>query len=114
MKGFSYSVCPICGSFTVSSSPIAASCCGQPLARLEMVEAPDGMISIRHDDEGIIASIDHPMTKDEYISFIALESWDGIVVRKLYPEWNEDVHLPGFRGRLIWAMNDGRVFCRKV
>ena len=75
MKGFSYSVCPICGSFTVSSSPISASCCGQPLAGLEMVEAPDGMISIRHDDDGIIASIEHPMTKDEYISFIALESW---------------------------------------
>ena len=33
---------------------------------------------------------------------------------RLYPEWNEDVHLPGFRGRLIWAMNDGRAFCRKV
>ena len=54
------------------------------------------------------------MQKESYIAFIALESWDGVIVRKLFPEWDEDVILPWKKGSLVWAMSTGEAYCQKI
>lgn len=54
------------------------------------------------------------MTKDDYITFVALETYDGVILRKLYPEWNESLIFPKRRGRLVWGLSSGEGCCRKV
>ena len=80
-------VCPICGNIHFSLGDALISCCGISLPPLE-AEAPDEAHEIRItpvEDEYLI-SMDHPMTKDHYISFIAFVSSDTFVLKKLYPE----------------------------
>ena len=80
-------VCPICGNIHFSLGDALISCCGITLPALE-AEAPDEAHGIRItpvEDEYLI-SVDHPMTKEHYISFIAFVSSDRIQLQKLYPE----------------------------
>lgn len=115
MRGFSYFCCPFCGEIVVSSAVPSVGCCEKELRKLLLQESGEGDgLSVRTDGDEIIVTLSHPMTKDSYISFIALETWDGVVIRKLYPEWNEALSFPGKRGRLVWAMNTGEAFYRKL
>lgn len=114
MKGYSYFLCPECGSVTVSSSPVSVACCGSPRQPLVIEEGGSDAFSIRTDGDELVISICHPMTKDFYIPFIALEGWNGVIVRKLYPEWDADVIIPRQKGRLVWAFSSGRAFSEKV
>lgn len=65
-------VCPLCGNTIRSTGDAVISCCGISLPPLEAEEA-DGEHSItieKVEDEHFI-TINHDMTKDHYISFIA-------------------------------------------
>jgi len=54
----------------------------------------------------------HPMTKDNYISFIAFATGDKVQIVKQYPEWNLQVRIPKKgRGMLIWySTNEGLLY----
>ena len=54
------------------------------------------------------------MRKDEYVTFIAIESYDALVLKKLYAEWNEDVIFPSMKGRLVWATSTGKGYFQKL
>ena len=115
MKHFSYFLCPGCGSVTVSSSIVSISCCGSCLDAIHPVSADDSSaLPVRRDGEELIVTLSRPMLKESYIAFIALESWDGVIVRKLFPEWNEDVIIPWKNGRLVWAMSTGEAYSQKI
>ena len=62
-------VCPICGNVFQSMGPAMVSCCGITLPPLEP-ETPDDAhaATIEHIEDEYYISIDHPMTKDHYIS----------------------------------------------
>ena len=53
--------------------------------------------------------IDHEMTKEHYISFIAAVSADGIQIIKLYPEGNAEVRIKrrGVRKICFFCNRDG-------
>ena len=73
-KGRFY-VCPVCGNVVWTTGETVVSCCGITLPPLEAEEADD-----EHELQAVFVgaechvSIDHPMTKDHYISFIAAVS----------------------------------------
>ena len=115
MKHFSYFLCPGCGSVTVSSSIVSISCCDSCLKALRPAPV-DGSAALpaRRDGDELIVTLSRPMLKESYIAFIALESWDGVIVRKLFPEWNEDVILPWKKGRMVWAMSTGEAYSQKI
>ena len=115
MKHSSDFMCPECGSVTVSSSMVCVSCCGLRLDPIHPVPA-DGpaALPVRKDGDELIVTLSRPMQKESYIAFIALESWDGVIVRKLFPEWDEDVILPWKKGSLVWAMSTGEAYCQKI
>ena len=48
-------------------------------------------------------TLDHPMTKDHYISFIAALSDQGIQFVKLYPEGNAEVRFKRNRVEKLYA-----------
>lgn len=80
-------VCPVCGNVVYALGEGSFSCCGVHLVPCE-AEEPDkahGLQAERVEDEWYV-TLDHPMTKEHFISFIAYVTMDGITFKKLYPE----------------------------
>lgn len=80
-------ICPICGNVIHAMGEAVISCCGITLPFVDN-EEPDENHEIRVEriDGEYFVSMDHPMTKDHYICFLAYTTDDGIQVKKLYPE----------------------------
>ena len=54
-------------------------------------------------EQDYFITTDHEMTKDHYITFVALLTGDSLMLRKLYPEWNLQTRIPRFgHGMLVW------------
>lgn len=92
-KGRFY-VCPVCGNVIGTAGDTVVSCCGITLPPLEAEDCDD-----EHDIHAVIernecyVSIDHPMSKDHYISFIAAVSDRGVQLEKLYPEGSAEARF---------------------
>ena len=87
-------VCPVCGNVIHSMGEAVIQCHGIVLNALE-AEPADGQHKLtaeRVEDEYYV-TVDHPMTKDHYISFIAAVGPDKIQMIKLYPEWNAEARF---------------------
>lgn len=80
-------VCPVCGNVIHSLGDATISCCGVSLPRLEAEEADDEhhLLVEMIEDEYYI-TLDHPMTREHHISFIAYMNWERLQLVKLYPE----------------------------
>ena len=87
-------VCPICGNAIHSTGNALVSCCGITLPPLEAEPADDdhGITVESVEDEHFI-TVQHPMTKQHFISFIAFVTSDRIQMVKLYPEGNAETRL---------------------
>lgn len=60
-------------------------------------------------------SSSHPMTKEDYISFIAFATGDKIQIIKQYPEWELQVRIPKKgRGKLIWFSTSKGLFYQLI
>ena len=97
-------VCPVCGNVIRTIGESVVSCCGITLPALDPEEA-DGKhaISFENIEDEHYVSIDHPMTKDHYISFIAAVSDHGVQFVKLYPEGNAETRLRRDCIRYVYA-----------
>ena len=68
-------VCPVCGNVIRTIGESVISCCGITLPCLEAEKADeDHRINVEVIEDEYYVSVDHPMTKDHYISFIAAVS----------------------------------------
>ncbi|MCR5765296.1 MAG: helix-turn-helix domain-containing protein [Treponema sp.] len=105
-KGKFY-VCPVCGNIIHTTGEAVISCCGITLPALEAEETEaisagstigsdststsnggdsNHALNIEVVEDEYFVTINHPMTKEHYISFIAAISDQGIQLTKLYPE----------------------------
>ena len=104
MKNLNFYVCPTCGNLLTSADEAAVSCCGQKLSPLEAVKAPEAerlTVELIENDYFITSS--HPMTKEHYVSFVALVTGDTLMLKRLYPEWDLQTRLPRIgHGKLYW------------
>ena len=102
-KGKFY-VCPVCGNVIAATGETVVSCCGITLPPLE-AEAADEEHVIRKEiaEDEYYVSIDHPMTKEHHISFLAAVSDFGVQFVKLYPEGNAEARFKIDRVRRIYA-----------
>lgn len=80
-------VCPVCSNIITAMGEGVFSCCGIRLPVLE-AEAPDSphQISVERVEDEYLVTLDHPMVKDHYISFLLYSSTDRSQLVKLYPE----------------------------
>lgn len=105
-------VCPVCGNVIHALGEGSFSCCGVHLAPCE-AEEPDEAHSIaveRIDDEWYV-TLDHPMAKDHYISFIAYVNTGGITLVKLYPEQEASARIRmGMSGAIFAYCNRHGLF----
>ena len=87
-------VCPVCGNAVRSTGEALISCCGITLPPLEPeTTEPDHDIRIETAEDEYYVTIDHPMRKDHYISFLAAVSDSRVQFAKLYPEGNAEARF---------------------
>ncbi|MDO4437739.1 MAG: helix-turn-helix domain-containing protein [Coriobacteriaceae bacterium] len=82
-------VCPICGNVVHAMGEGSFSCCGVQLTPQEPEEASgdaEHAFKIDRAENDWYVTLDHPMTKEHYVSFIAYVTSDTVRLKKLYPE----------------------------
>lgn len=92
-------VCPVCGNIIHTTGAVVVSCCGITLPPLEAEETDDEhTVIIENVEDEKFITVNHEMTKQHYISFVAYVTSDKINFVKLYPEGNAETRMQ-FRGR---------------
>lgn len=84
-------VCPICANAIFSVGDAVVSCCGITLPSLQSEYAQDDekhKINIEKTEDEYFVSLNHPMEKSHYISFLLAIGDDKMELKKLYPEQN--------------------------
>ena len=91
-------VCPICNNIMRTVGDAVISCCGINLPPLEAEETDDHhQITIEKVENEHFVMVNHDMTKEHFISFIAFLTCDRVQFVKFYPEGNAETRL-NFRG----------------
>ena len=103
-------ICPICGNAIHSMGEAVIQCHGVQLLPAE-AESPDEdhMIFIERVEDEYYVRIDHEMTKNHYISFVAASSSDRMQMVKLYPEGNAESRfkISGVKKIYFYCNRDG-------
>jgi len=87
-------VCPVCGNAIHSMGEAVISCHGIQLAPCQPEQTDEKhMIFIEGVEDEYFVHVDHDMTKQHYISFMAALSPDRIQMVKLYPEGNAEARF---------------------
>lgn len=116
MLNAKFYVCPVCGNAIVSTGDAAVSCCGITLPALEAEETDsEHNISVEIVENERFVTVHHDMTKEHYISFMALTQCDRINLVKLYPEGNAETRFPdNGRGTLYIYCNRHGLMKQKI
>ena len=107
-------VCPICGNIIHSMGEAVMQFHGILLSPCQPEETDENhMIFIERVEDEYYIRIEHDMTKQHYISFIAAVSSDKIQMIKLYPEGNAEVRVKinGVKKILFYCNRDGLFSC---
>ena len=89
-----FSVCPICSNIVYTTGENTNSCCGITLPILEAdLENENHIINCDVVENEYFVSVNHEMSKEHYISFIAYITNDRCEIVKLYPEQNAEARF---------------------
>ena len=116
LKRIKFYVCPNCGNLVYSLTDASVTCCGKKMKPITPVKASEEeKLFVQVVENDFFVSSQHEMTREHYISFVALLTSDTIMLKKQYPEWNLQVRIPVFaHGRLIWYCNQHGLFYQEV
>ena len=107
-----FCVCPICGNIIHTMGENLNSCCGINLPILEAEpENENHIINCKVVENEYYVFINHDMTKEHNISFIAYITADRCEIQKLYPEQNAEARFLN-RGKgiiYIYCNKDGLI-----
>lgn len=116
MRKTQFYVCPVCGNIITAMADANITCCGKKLTALPLQKADETQyLGIEKIENEYFVSSDHPMERQHYISFVALLSADGVILRKLYPQWDLQCRLPFVRrARLVWYCTQHGLFYQEI
>ena len=103
-------VCPVCGNSIHSMGEAVIQCHGIMLNPCQAEETDENhMVFIERIEDEYYIRVEHDMTKQHYISFVAGVSSDKVQMVKLYPEGNAEARLKinGVRKILFYCNRDG-------
>ena len=104
MKKCKFYVCPVCGNAIQATGEAVMICCGIILPPLEAEEDDcEHPIGIEIVEDEYYVTVDHPMTKTHYISFLAAVSDQTVQFTKLYPEGDAATRFKINRVERIYA-----------
>ena len=123
-------VCPVCGNVIHSTGSAMISCCGVTLPPQEAEEVGNPneahrskredadethLIKCEKIEHEYFISINHPMTKEHYISFMAYCTGERFELVKLYPEGRADARFfSRGHGILYWYCNRHGLFKKRI
>ena len=88
----------------VSAGESLVSCCGITLPPQEPeVPDPEHRILFEPAEDEWLVRMEHPMTKEHHVSFLAAVSDRGVQLVKLYPEESPEARFKRSRVRLLYA-----------
>lgn len=97
-------VCPVCGNVIPSIGEAVVSCCGITLPPATPENADEQhRIHVEIVEDEYFVTVDHPMTKEHSISFLAAVSDHGFQFVKLYPEGNAQARFRMDRVQTFYA-----------
>lgn len=116
MKNTKFYICPQCGNIITSTECAAISCCGKKLSASEPIKAKDTeKLNVEIIENDYFITTQHEMTKEHYISFVALLTGDSLILKKQYPEWNLQSRFPTLtHGKLIWYCTKHGLFYQLI
>lgn len=111
-------VCPICGNVILAAGEAVISCCGIVLPPLE-AETPGEHcpfpLKVEKVEDEYFVSIDHPMEKSHYITFMAAVAGDRVEIKKLYPEGPAEARFKISQTELIYYYcNKHGLYVKKI
>ena len=111
-----FCVCPICGNVIHSIGETVTTCCGVALPALIAEDTNEKHpISVENIENEIYVTVDHEMTKQHYISFIAYVRFDRCELVKMYPEQNAEARfLNRGKGMIYIYCNKDELFSKKI
>ena len=105
-----FCICPVCGNVIHTMGEAVVQCHGVRLLPAEPEQGDEKHMALieRVEDEYYVR-VDHEMTKQHYISFIAALSPDRIQLVKLYPEGNAEARfrMDGVKRVCFYCNRDG-------
>ena len=114
LRRLQFYICPDCGNLITATSAATVTCCSKVLTAHKLQRAGED-IRIELVDHEYYISSEHEMSRQHYITFVALRSSDQLVLRKLYPEWNIELQMPYIPGAmLIWHCTKHGLFYQPV
>ena len=99
-----FHICPICGNVIHSIGDALVSCCGIALPPLNAeVADKEHLIKAEIIENEYFVTVNHPMEKGHYISFLCAVSDLGIQFVKLYPEGSAEAQFRLSRVKKLYA-----------
>lgn len=116
LKKVKFYVCPDCGNLVSTTADTSVFCCGRKMNGLTPQKAGDeDKLAVEIIENDYFITSNHPMTKEHYISFLALMTSDTMLLKKQYPQWDLQVRIPIFtHGRLYWYCNQHGLFYQEI
>ena len=97
-------VCPVCGNVIRTIGEAVVSCCGLTLPASEAEPAQEEhAVNVEIIEDEYYVTLDHPMEKDHYISFLAAVSDQAVQFVKLYPEGSAEARFKRSRVKKLYA-----------
>ncbi len=103
MKKVKFYMCSECGNISMQTGNGVVLCCGRQLMPYQPEKGDsDHKINVETLDGDFYITFPHEMTKEHYLKFFAYVRWDGIYIKRLYPEQNGEVRFPAQRGGILY------------
>lgn len=116
MKRTKFYVCPNCASIMQGVGEGQVVCCAKPVEALKAQMTDDNhLINISEIENDFYIEMNHEMTKEHFISFVAYVGFDRVLMVRLYPEQDAVVRFPKmFRGKFYYYCNKHGLFEQKL
>lgn len=97
-------VCPACGNVIHATGDVTICCCGIALPQLEAEDCDEEHpIQVETVEDEYFVTLNHSMTKEHYISFLAAVSDQSVEMVKLYPEGGAEARFKINRVAWLYA-----------
>ena len=80
-----------------------------------MKAAPEDQLVAGPVETELFVTSAHEMTREHYISFVAILNGDTFAMKKQYPEWGLETRLPFYaHGTLVWYCTKHGLFYQDI
>lgn len=115
MTGMRFYVCPVCGNLLYATGDTELCCHGHHLAPLTAQDARTRFtVNVETVEDELFVSVEHPMTKQDHIAYMAALSADRVQMVRLYPEGPAEARFKKslVRTLVFYSTTEGLFTCK--